>query len=158
MEARIDLLEKLSPKARNYIGESISIIVENKIDLLSLIIFGSAIKGEYQPDLSDVDLIFVIHDKTSKKDKARIIKELTKLEYKHTFRKKIGSFVDTVYKRVEDMTGMYISRFVCYRKEFLAAKFARVFNLNLFLCKLFAPTDIVWASVVKSATTIWGEN
>ena len=158
MEARIDLIESLAPKARNYIGESIGLILKNKIDLLSLIIFGSAVKGEYQPDLSDVDIIYVISDKTSKKEKKKISKELTKLEFKHTFRKKNGSIVDTVYKRAEDMTGMYVSHFVCYRKEFLAAKFSKVFNINLLLCKLFAPTDVVWASVVKSATTLWGEN
>ncbi|MBY8999377.1 MAG: nucleotidyltransferase domain-containing protein [Candidatus Heimdallarchaeota archaeon] len=158
MGIRIDLLENLAPKARNYIGESIGLIIKNKIDLLSLIIFGSVAKGEYQPDLSDVDIIFVINDKTSKKDKTYISRELTKLEYKHTFRKKNGSIVDTVYKRAEDMTGMYVSHFVCYRKEFHAAKFSKVFNVNLLLCKLFAPTDVVWASVVKSATTLWGEN
>jgi len=155
---RIDLLENLAPKARNYIGESIGAILKNKIDLLSLIIFGSVVRGEYQPDLSDVDIIFVINDKTSKKDKARIRRDLTKLEHKHAFRKKNGSIVNTVYRRAEDMTGMYVSHFVCYRKEFLAAKFSKVFNVNLFLCKLFAPTDVVWASVVKSATTLWGEN
>ncbi len=158
MGTRIDLLENLAPRARNYIGESIGVILKNKIDLLSLIIFGSAVRGEYQPDLSDVDIIFVINDNTSKKDKTRIKRELTKLEYKHTFRKKISSIVDTVYKRAEDMTGMYVSHFVCYRKEFLAAKFSKVFNINLLLCKLLAPTDVVWASVVKSATTLWGEN
>lgn len=158
MKNRIDLLESLTPKARNYIGEAIGLILKNKIDLLSLIIFGSAVKGEYQPDLSDVDTIFVISDKTSKEDKIRINKELDELEYKHSFRKKNGSVVDAVYKRAEDITGMYISHFVCYRKEFLSAKFSKVFNVNLLLCKIFAPTDVVWASVIKSATTLWGEN
>ena len=158
MGARIDLLENLSPKARKYIGESIGLFLKNKIDLLSLIIFGSAIKGEYQPDLSDVDLIFVLNDKTSKKAKAHISEGLSELEYKYSLRKRNGSMVDTVYKRAEDMTGMYVSHFVCYRRDFLSAKFSKIFNLNLFLCKIFAPTDVVWASVIKSASTLWGEN
>ncbi len=158
MENRVDLLNNLTPKARNYIGESIGLFLKNKIDLLSVIIFGSAIRGEYQQDLSDVDMIFVINDDTAKKVKNKIGKELNELEYKHTFRKRNASIVDAVYKLAEDMTGMYISHFVCYRKDFLDAKFSRVFNLNLFLCKIFAPTDVVWASVIKSAKTLWGEN
>lgn len=158
MENRVDLLNNLTQKARNYIGEAISLFLKNKIDLLSLIIFGSAIRGEYQQDLSDVDMIFVINDDTSRKIKSKISKELNELEYKHIFRKKKASIVDAVYKRAEDMTGMYISHFVCYRKDFLAAEFSKIFNLNLFLCKIFAPTDVVWANVIKSAKTLWGEN
>ncbi|MCK4972766.1 MAG: nucleotidyltransferase domain-containing protein [Candidatus Heimdallarchaeota archaeon] len=158
MENRVDLLNNLTPKARYYIGEAIGLFLKNKIDLLSIIIFGSAIRGEYQQDLSDVDIIFVINDDTTRKVKIKISKELNELEYKHTFRKRNASIVDAVYKRAEDMTGMYISHFVCYRKDFLDTKFSKVFNLNLFLCKLFAPTDVVWASVIKSAKTLWGEN
>jgi len=158
MENRVDLLNNLTPKARNYIVESIGLFLKNKINLLSVIIFGSAIRGEYHQDLSDVDMIFVINDDTTKKAKNKIGKELNELEYKLIFRKRNASIVDAAYKLAEDMTGMYLSHFVCYRKDFLDEKFSKVFNLNLFLCKIFAPTDVVWASIIKSAKTLWGEN
>lgn len=154
----MNLLSYLPPKSKAYIEKTVQLCEENDVYLVSMIVFGSIVKGGFLEDVSDVDMILVIADETPKKTMRKLRKDLTKLEFSYRFRKKSKSIIDIVFKTAEHITGMFISHFICYRKDFLAAKFSKVFNVNPFLAFLLAPTNIVWASAITSAQTIVGKD
>ncbi len=154
----MNLLSNLSQKTKTYIEKTVQLCTENNVDLVSLIVFGSILKGGFLDEVSDVDMILVIADETPKKTMRKLRKDLMKLEFSYGFRKKSKSIMDVVFKTAEHITGMFISHFMCYRKEFVAAKFTKVFNVNPVLAFLLAPTNIVWASTMASAQTIVGKN
>lgn len=154
----MNLLSNLPPKTKAYIEKTVQLCIENDVVLVSLIVFGSHVKGDFLEDFSDVDMILVIADETSKKTMRKLRKDLLKLEFSYRFRMRSKSFFDIVFKAAEHITGMFISHFICYRKEFLTAKFTKVFNVNPVLAFLLAPTNIVWASTMTSAQTIVGKN
>lgn len=152
------LLSNLSLKTKSYIEKTVQLCKENDVDLVSLIVFGSILKGGLLEDVSDVDMILVIADETPKKTMRKLRKDLIKLEFSYGFRKKSKSIMDIVFKTAEHITGMFISHFICYRKDFLSAKFTKVFNVNPLLAYLLAPKNIVWASSITAAQTIFGKN
>lgn len=154
----MNLLSNLSLKTKSYVEKTVQLCKENDVDLVSLIVFGSIVKGNFLEDVSDVDMILIIADETPKKSVRKLRKDMMKLEFNYGFRKTSQAFFDIVFKTAEHITGMFISHFICYRKDFLDAKFTKVFNVNPALAFLLAPKTIVWASTITSAQTIIGKN
>ena len=98
----------------------------------------------------------MVNDFTDKKKFKKIDKKLKNLEFQYQFTKKRSSIIDFLYKIAQSLTGMFVSHFICYKHELLAGVFSKVFDVNNFLSKLIAPENIVWASVINSAKTIYG--
>ena len=123
--------------------------------LVSVILFGSAAEGAFAPDVSDVDLIVVLPDLASQSERLQIQETVLALEIKHGFRAPWDRTRGRLEQYLERCAGYSLSSFVCTRSDLLSGKAPRVFGLSPFEA-LFVDR-IVFASVIVSASTVWGE-
>ncbi|HEY0796141.1 MAG TPA: nucleotidyltransferase domain-containing protein [Acidisarcina sp.] len=123
--------------------------------LVSVILFGSSAKRAFASKVSDVDLIVVLPDTASVVDLRHIREQVFALEIEHGFRKPSDRTRRWLRKYVERLAGYSLSGFVCTRSDLLSGEVARVFGLSPFEA-LFVDR-IVFAGVIVSAVTVWGE-
>ena len=79
------------------------------------------------------------------------------LEYKHGFRKHPKGLIRTLNTLANELAGIYLSHFICYKNELLLGDSARVLNLHPLLSFFTPATRIPFANMVISGKTIWGE-
>jgi len=158
MVSTTEQIDDLPSKAKDYLYDVLSVIDSEEPSVTSIIAVGSVVKGGFSNAVSDVDIIVVLADLVPKKIKRFLDKELRSLEYKHGFRKHPKSILETVYMLADELAGMYLSHFVCYKDELLAGNSARVFNLHPLLSFFTPATRIPFANIVVSGKTIWGED
>jgi len=154
-------LENLSTQSRNYINDIVVLINKeigiNKI--LSIILFGSqrAASKEFT-EVSDCDLLIIFKDRVSNRHIREIEKYFIALEIKHNFREFNFKLVNKLLSVVQQTTGMFISHFLTKRKYWEDAKFHKIFNVNKFFSKLFAPRKIVLCSVIDNSNILYGKD
>jgi Nucleotidyltransferase domain len=129
--------------------------LSNGAPLASVILFGSAAKGAFAADVADVDLIVVLPDAASQADRLHIQEEVLALEIVHGFRVPSDRTRGWVEKCLERCAGYSLSGFVCTRSDLLSGEITRVFGLSP-LEAVFIDR-IVFAGVIVSAVTVWGE-
>lgn len=145
----------LPPRVQAYLEAIVQLGAEAGSELVSVILFGSAATGGFSAQASDVDLILVLRDDASQKDRRRLLDDVARLEAQHGFReiraRPPGAFEEFV-KRV---TANERSFFVCTRGDLLSGDVSRILDLQpaqaLFVDRAVIP------SVVASAVTVWGE-
>ncbi len=117
-------------------------------DLVSMIVFGSVSRGDWQPD-SDIDLIVVVKNKT--KEIIRLMEEVedSLVESSHNFiEKKFSQFLDNVgYKR---------NIFLFSLNEWRKKKFN--FCKHGVLSKLMIPKGIIWRDIKNQGKVLYGKN
>ncbi|MEM2900801.1 MAG: nucleotidyltransferase domain-containing protein, partial [Thermoplasmata archaeon] len=153
----------LPDRARKFLDE-LSNALENYEDkIVSIILFGSLVKGGHSA-LSDVDMIIVVKDEISDsqiseiEEKVRVIEEKNEYRTKPIEKRSISErFVSRLGSFVELRTGMFVSHFICRRKDFLDANFAKIFNTTPVVTELLAPSSLVLSGVLSHAKTIYGE-
>lgn len=150
-----DDLPPLPEKAALYIADVFAAVDELPAPA-TVVIFGSLTHGGFSENVSDVDLLLVLDDKTTKPTIRQLDREITRLEFQHGFRKRTTAKLDPIYRWISSLTGMFVSHFACRRRDFIEARFARVFGVNRPLCFLFAPARIAWASILSTARVIRG--
>jgi predicted nucleotidyltransferase len=125
------------------------------ISLVSVILFGSASSGAFS-ESSDVDLIIVIPDGTSQKDRSLLRGLVTDLEILHGLRLPESRPKNPLEKFAEHAGGQAHSCFYCTRGDLISGDVARIFGLRaaeeVFLERMFL------GSVIVSARTVWGED
>ena len=123
--------------------------------LVSVILFGSAASGAFS-ESSDVDLIIVVPDETTQKDRRLLCVAVTDLEITHGLRLPEIRPKNPLEKFAEHAGGHAHSFFICTRGDCISGDVARVFGLRaaeeVFLERTFL------ASVIVSARTVWGED
>ena len=126
--------------------------------LVSLVLFGSAARGGFHRQVSDVDLIVVLPDSASREERARVRDMVGRLETGHGFREPANpaSPRNPFRAFAERVCGHDLSRFVCTRSDLLSGDVARVFGLNA--AEALFVDRIVLANVIASAVTVWGED
>lgn len=124
--------------------------------VVSLVLFGSAAKGGFSGDVSDVDVIIVVPDETSRTQRRRLAESVARLEAVHGLRQPDASSRRAPQAFIERAVGHAMSCFVCTRGDWLSGDVARVLDLG----PLEAPfvDRIIFASIVASAVTVWGED
>ena len=157
MVSTAERIDDLPSKAEDYLYDVLSVIDSDDPSVVSIIAFGSVVKGGFSNAVSDVDIIVVLADHVSKKIKRFLDKELRSLEHKHGFRKHPKSIIETLNMLANELAGAYLSHFVCYRHELLAGNSARVLNLHPLLSFFTPATRIPFANMILSGKTIWGE-
>jgi hypothetical protein len=123
--------------------------------LVSAIVFGSAAKGAFAAGVSDVDLIIVLPDTASQADRHFIQEKVFDLEILHGLRGQSDRTRGRLEKYLERCAGYSLSGFVCTRSDLLSGEVARVFGLSP--VEAVFVDRIVFASVIVSAVTVWGE-
>jgi hypothetical protein len=146
---------KMANRVQQYLDAVAQVHAGGVISLVSVILFGSATSGAFS-ESSDVDLIIVLPDETSQKDRRLLRGVVTNLEIEHGLRLPERPPKNPLKKFAEHAGGHGHSCFVCTRDDFLSGDVGRVFSLRaaeeVFLERMF------FASVIVSAKTVWGQD
>jgi hypothetical protein len=121
---------------------------------VSVILFGSTTKGGFS-SVSDVDLIIVLPDDATRENKHQIRDEITRLETVHGFRP-ATAHPSGAKARIERAVGHLFACCVCTRADLISGDVSRVLDLRRWESPFV--DRIVFASIVASAVTVWGED
>ena len=147
---------RLPARVQAYVEALVQTCAQHRIPLVSMVLFGSAAKGGFSRDVSDVDLIIVVPDDASRAKRRRLGEEVARLETVHGLRPATAHSRGRLRALIERAVGHGLSCFVCTRSDLISGDVARVLDLR----PLEAPfvDRIVFASIVASAVTVWGED
>lgn len=146
----------LPSRVQEYLNAVVSTCTQHRRPLTSLVLFGSAAKGGFSNDVSDVDLLVVLPDSVGRDDRRHLLEALMRLEVAHGFRPTLGGSKAALETFAERVGGNALSAFVCTRSDLLSGNVARVLDLNSIEAAFV--DRIVFASIVTSAVTVWGED
>ena len=146
---------KMASRVQQYLDGVAQLHSMSVNSLVSVILFGSAASGAFS-DRSDVDLIIVISDGTSREDRRLLRDAVTDLEIMHGLRLAESRPKNSLETFAEHAGGHGHSCFFCTRDDLISGDVRRVFGLSaveeLFIERMFL------ASVIVSAKTVWGED
>ncbi len=123
---------------------------------MSVVLFGSAAKGSFSAGVSDVDAIIVLADGATPRERICLSDQISLLEVSYRLRAPAGRARTTLESFAERAGGHALSSFVCSRIDLLSGDVMRVFSLRRVEALLV--DRIVFASVIASAVTVWGED
>jgi predicted nucleotidyltransferase len=147
---------QLPARVQTYIEALVRTCAEDRIPLVSVVLFGSAAKGGFSGDVSDVDLIIVIPDDASRAMRRRVGEDVMRLETFHGLRPATTQSRGGLRARIERAVGHWLSCFVCTRSDLVSGDVARVLDLRPLEAAFV--DRIIFAGIVVSAVTIWGED
>jgi predicted nucleotidyltransferase len=151
-----DAAAQLPARVQTYIEALVQTCTQDGAPSVSVVLFGSAAKGGFSADISDIDVIIVVSDDVSRAKRRQLSEDIARLEILHELRPATIHSSRGLRTRVERAVGHGLSCFVCTRSDLLSGKVARVLDLR--------PSEaafvdrIVFASIVASAMTVWGED
>lgn len=147
---------QLPARVQTYIEALVRTCAQDRAPLVSVVLFGSAAKGGFSEDVSDVDLIIVVPDDASRVIKRRLREDVARLETFHGLRPATTRSPGGLRARIERAVGHGFSCFVCTRNDLISGDVARVLDLR----PLETPfvDRIIFAAIVASAVTVWGED
>ena len=129
--------------------------------LFSVVLFGSAVKGEYKEGVSDIDLMVVVSDETPKPVLEHLGSRLEGLEAASGPMRNRSHFLWVFASR----TALFRSHFVVRRASLTALDTRKLFEeargFNLPFGRLLlsiAPSDLVVQNVLRGAAVVYGEN
>lgn len=123
---------------------------------VSIVVFGSAAKGGFADRVSDVDAIIVLEDGATRADRIRLLDEVTRLEVVHGLRAPVVRRKTLLEAFAERTGGNALSSFVCTRSDLLSGDVAKVLGLRR--AEALFVDRIVFANIIVSAVTVWGED
>ena len=147
------------PKRANEYLHHVAQLLENylKSRLISIIMFGSLVKG-YSTEISDADIMIIVSDDCTNKEFKYIHRLIMAYEIKYNYLVPPRGIVSRILYSVDKSTGMFISHFISRKKDFLKGNFARMFQINKLMSKVLAPNQIVFGSVLCRAKVIYGHD
>ena len=146
----------LPAHVRDYLAAVLEFADERSAEIVSIMIYGSAAKGEFSP-VSDVDLFVVLADKVPMNRKKKLEHGLALLELKYKLRQRPQSKKESILTALDRLAAQFKSQFICYQHDFLSGNAAAVFGINPVLESLLLSTRIAFVDDVVSARTLWGE-
>jgi len=146
---------ELPPRVRGYLDAIAQTCTRDGQGLGSIVLFGSAAKGGFARQVSDVDLIVVLPDGASREERARVRDEVCRLEIDHGFKEPTEPR-NSLQAFAERASGDDHSSFICTRSDLLSGDVARVFDLKP--AEALFVDRIVFANVIASSMTVWGED
>ena len=147
---------QLPARVQAYIEALVHTCVQDGAPLVSVVLFGSAAKGGFSKAVSDVDGIVVVSDDASRAKRLRLGEDVARLETLHELRPATIHSSGGVRARIERAVGHGFSCFVCTRSDLISGDVARVLGLRPWEAPFV--DRIVFASIVASAMTVWGED
>jgi predicted nucleotidyltransferase len=146
---------QLPLRVQTYLDAVVQTCAQAGHSLVSVVLFGSAAKGGFS-SLSDVDLIIVLSDDPTPENKRRLREEVAALEIRHGFRPATAHSSGALQARIERAVGHLFSCCVCTRGDLISGDVARVLDLRAWEAPFV--DRILFASIVASAVTVWGED
>jgi predicted nucleotidyltransferase len=147
---------QLPARVQTYIEALALTCTQARVPLVSLMMFGSAAKGGFSEDVSDVDVIVVVSDDAARATRRRLVEDVARLETVHKLRPVTAQSRGGLQTRIERAVGHGCSAFVCTRSDLISGDVARVLDLRPWEAPFV--DRIVFASIVASAMTVWGED
>jgi predicted nucleotidyltransferase len=144
----------MAGSAEQYTDAITRLAASGENPLVSVILFGSAASGALSAS-SDVDLILVLTDDASREDRFRLRDAVLELELTHGLRSPATRRKNFLERYLEHAGGEAHSCFLCTRDDLISGEAARLFGLRPVEALLV--DRIVYASVIVSAKTVWGE-
>jgi predicted nucleotidyltransferase len=146
----------LPDRVRTYLDALVQTCEQNGPVLVSVVLFGSAAKGGFSGETSDVDLIIVLSDAASRAQRRQLADDVARLETLHGLRPATTHSPGSFRALMDRVMAHGFSCFVCTRGDVISGDAGRVLDLRpvetLFIDR------IVFASIVASAVTVWGED
>jgi predicted nucleotidyltransferase len=142
-------------RVQTYLDAVVQTCAQAGHSLVSVILFGSAARGGFS-GVSDVDLIIVLPDDTTRENKRRLREEVARLETLHGFRPATAHSPGPLQARIERAVGHLFPCCVCTRGDLISGDVARVLDLRPWEAPFV--DRIAFASIVGSAVTVWGED
>src|SRR5580765_1900373 len=146
----------LPARVQTYIEALVTTCAQGAAPLVSVALFGSAAKGGFTGDVSDVDVIIVVADAASRAMRLRLGEQVASLEALHNLRPATADSAGGVQARIERAVGHGFSCFVCTRSDLISGDVARVLDLRAWEAPFV--DRIIFASIIASAVTVWGED
>jgi hypothetical protein len=140
---------------RGYLDALVHACAEDGHALVSVILFGSAVRGGFSATASDVDLILVVPDGTSAGHRRRLCAAVEALAARHGVAGHAAPRAGRLATLVDRVMGTARACVVCTRADLRSGRVERILDL--------APAQapfvgrIVLASIVAPAVTVWGE-
>jgi predicted nucleotidyltransferase len=156
MPSTVDAAARLPARVQTYIEALVQTCAQDRAPLVSVVLFGSAAKGGFSADVSDVDVIIVVSDDVPRARRLRVGEAVARLETLHGLRPATIQSPAGIRARVERAVGHGVSCFVCTRSDLISGEVARVLDLRPWEAPFV--DRIVFASIVASAMTVWGED
>ena len=145
---------KMASRVQQYLDAVAPLHPCGVISLVSVILFGSAASGAFS-ETSDVDLIIVLPDEATPEERRRLRGVVAELEVTHGLRLPASRPKNLLEVFAEHAGGDAHSCFFCTRSELISGDIARIFGLRP--AEEMFVDRIVFASVIVSAKTVWGE-
>jgi predicted nucleotidyltransferase len=147
---------QLPARVQTYIEALVRTCAQDRVPLVSVVLFGSAAKGGFSGDVSDVDLIIVVSDAASRAIRRRLGEDVARLETFHGLRPATTQSPGGLRARIERAVGHGFSCFVCTQGDLISGDVARVLDLRLLETPFV--DRIIFAGIIASAVTVWGED
>jgi predicted nucleotidyltransferase len=147
---------QLPARVQTHIESLVQTCAQDRTPLVSVVLFGSAAKGGFEADVSDVDVIIVVSDDTSRANRLRLGEDVARLETLHELRPAMTHSPGGLRARIERAVGHLFPCCVCTRSDLISGDVARVLDLRPWEAPFV--DRIVFASIVASAVTVWGED
>jgi predicted nucleotidyltransferase len=147
---------QLPARVQTYLDALVQTCAQEGRLLVSVVLFGSAAKGGFSGEVSDVDLIIVLSDDASRAQRRQLADDVARLEALHGLRPATTHSAGSPRALMDRVMAHGFSCFVCTRGDVISADVGRVLDLRP-LETLFVDR-IVFASIVASAVTVWGED
>jgi predicted nucleotidyltransferase len=147
---------QLPGRVQTYLEALIQTCARDGAPLVSVVLFGSAAKGGFSGEVSDVDLIIVVSDDPPRTQRRQLAEDVARLEALHGLRPATTHSPRRLRTFIERVMSHGFSYFVCTRGDLISGDVARVLGVR----PLEAPfvDRIVFATIVASAVTVWGED
>ena len=144
------------PTVDQYVSAVLSVCGAPDTGIVSAVLFGSAARGGYCSELSDVDLLIVVSDGMTAEDRRRVQETISELEARSGVAKRYPYRRGRLDAIADRITANVRSFFVCTRSGLLSGEPARILGITtlqaLFVDRVAIP------SILGSGVTIWGEH
>jgi predicted nucleotidyltransferase len=147
---------RLAPRVQSYLDALVQLCTQRGRPVVSIILFGSAAKGDFSIAVSDVDAMIVVGDQATDYDRNQLRDEVWRLEISHGFRTPEAGSKNALEIFAERAGGNALSSFICTRSELLSGDVRGVFGLRA--AEALLVDRIIFANIIASAVTVWGED
>lgn len=146
--------EEIVSRYLNSVGKELENIEEK---VASVILFGSLARGD-NTEMSDVDLLIVFKDEVPDSIITEIDNSLTEIEKDYNYVKPPEGILEELIYALKRKTGMFVSHFVCKKKDIKETDFAKIFSTEKVMSSLIAPSTLVLNNMTNDGIILYGKN